>query len=336
VAAGGGGTQRLLGLDALKALAILGVVAIHASPVEASAYQRHVAGGVLRLAVPAFLIVTGFLAGSKQTGRARFAAYFRRFLGLHVAYGLFYWLVEIVRTRRLEAPGLKGALLHFGEAAWPGQFYFVILIQLFFLAAFVLPPSFWRSPAWVWASALAAVAGIAALPCLREIPDAGAASHLVRGVAGSGSGIWLWLYYFALGGILGDRARGGRLPAALCDRRVAWGLVALAASLVALDWPRWGDPLVDPYARASVWTGASLVGLAVPALAGGSPPRGLQRLGAASFGVFVLNPALLFALQAVFGVARDPWTSWGMVAAVALIAVPLTEQLRRRAPALVP
>ena len=328
--------QRLLGLDALKALAILGVVAIHAAPVEPSAYQRHVAGGVLRLAVPAFLIVTGFLAGHKQTGRPRLAAYFRRFLRLHVVYGAFYWGVEILRTGRLELPGVKAALLHFGEAAWPGQFYFVILIQLFFLAAFVLPPGFWRSPAWLLGSAAAALAGIALLPLARELPDAGAVWPLLRRVAGSGSGIWLWLYYFALGGFLGERARLGRLPAVLCDRRVGLGLLALGMALAGFDWPRWGDPLVDPYARASIWTGATLAGLAVPALAAAQPPRLVRRLGAASFGVFVLNPALLFALQAVFGVAPNPWASWLMVAAVVVVAVPLTEWLRSRWPSLVP
>jgi surface polysaccharide O-acyltransferase-like enzyme len=335
VATGGGGSQRLGGLDALKALAILGVVAIHATPLESAVYQRHVTGGVLRLAVPVFLIVTGFLAGSKQTGRARFAVYFRRFLGLHLVYGAFYWLVEIVRTGRLAWPGVKGALLHFGEAAWPGQFYFVILIQLFFLAAFVLPPGFWRKPVCLAAAAAVAAAGIAALPFARELPAAGLLG-LVRRVAGSGSGIWLWLWYFALGGFLGDRARQGRLPAPLADRTAATGLLGLGVLLAALDWPHSGDVLVDPYARASVWTGATLAGLAVPGLAGAHPPRLLQRLGAASFGVFVLNPALLFALQGAFGVARDPWVSWLMVTAVVVVAVPLTEWLRSRWPSLVP
>jgi surface polysaccharide O-acyltransferase-like enzyme len=335
VTSGGGGTQRLLGLDALKALAILAVVAIHAAPVEPSAYQRHAVGGVFRLAVPLFLVVTGFLAGVKETGPSRMAAYFRRFLFLHLFYAAFYWALESVRAGRLEWPGAKAVLLHFGEAAWPGQFYFVILIQLFFLAAFVLPPGFWRNRAWLAAAAAAAAAGIAALPFARELPDAGLLG-LVRRVAGSGSGIWLWLWYFALGGCLGDRARQGRLPALLADRTAAAGLLGLAVLLAALDWPRSGDVLLDPYARASIVTGATLAGLAVPALAGAVPPGLIRRLGAASFGVFVLNPALLFPLQGVFGVARDAWTSWLMVTAVVVVAVPLTEWLRARWPRLVP
>ena len=335
MATGGGATQRLGGLDALKALAILGVVAIHAAPGEPSAYERHVVGGVLRLAVPVFLVVSGFLAGWKRTDRDRFAAYFRRFLGLHLVYGAFYWLVEIVRSGRLEWPGVKGALLHFGEAAWPGQFYFVILIQLFGLAAFVLPGGFWRSPVWLAASAAAAGLGIAALLLAHEPPDAGCLGALAR-VAASGSGIWLWLWYFALGGWLGDRARAGRLPAALSDRWVGLGLLALGVALAALDWPPFGDVHLDPYARASILTAASLVGLAVPALAGVLPPRPLRRLGAASFGVFVLNPALLFAIHGAFGAARGAWVSWLMVATVVIAAVPLTEWLRARWPRLVP
>jgi hypothetical protein len=226
-------------------------------------------------------------------------------------------------------------VLHFGEAAWPGQFYFVILIQMFGLAAFVLPAGFWRSPVWLAAWAGAAAAGIAALPFARELSDTGLFAGLRR-VAGSGSGIWLWLWYFALGGWLGDRARGGRLPAALSDRRVGFGLLGLGMLLAALDWPRWGDVALDPYARASIWTGATLVGLAVPALARVPAPRAIGRLGAASFGVFVLNPALLFAIHGAVGVARDAWASWLMVAAVVMAAVPLTEWLRARWPRLVP
>jgi hypothetical protein len=44
----------------------------------------------------------------------------------------------------------------------------------------------------------------------------------------------------------------------------------------------------------------------------------------------------LFVLHAGFGVATNAWASWLMVAAVVVLAVPLTEQLRRRVPALVP
>ena len=66
-------SSRLAGLDALKGVSILMVVLIHAVPEGPDWYQDHVVNGIARLAVPSFLIVTGFLNGLMGSSRAKLA-----------------------------------------------------------------------------------------------------------------------------------------------------------------------------------------------------------------------------------------------------------------------
>ena len=63
VGARSGPGARLAGLDILKALAALTVVGIHAAPQAGAFYLEHVNGGLLRLGVPIFLGISGYLAG---------------------------------------------------------------------------------------------------------------------------------------------------------------------------------------------------------------------------------------------------------------------------------
>ena len=162
---------RLSGLDAVKGLAILMVVFIHAAPVERDAYQDHFVNGAARLAVPLFLAVSGYLAGLKGSSRARFAAYFRKFLKLHIVYSAFYWLLSVLRDGIADDITLKDVLLRFGAGAYAGQYYFAILVQTYFVAAFLLPSRFWRRWWVLPASALTAVAGTFLLAVEFEAAD---------------------------------------------------------------------------------------------------------------------------------------------------------------------
>ena len=205
---------RLAGLDAVKGLAILMVVAIHAAPVEGDGYQDHFVSGVARLAVPLFLAISGYLAGLKGTSRARFAAYFRKFLKLHLVYAVFYWLLSMLRDGVADDITLNDVLLRFGAGAYPGQYYFAILVQTYFVAAFLLPSGFWRR-CWVLpASALTAVAGTILLAVEFYASEPAPALALLARLRDAP--VWLWFFYFALGATLGarnaDRTASGAPP----------------------------------------------------------------------------------------------------------------------------
>lgn len=319
---------RLPGLDAVKATAIALVVLIHAAPEGPAWYDRHVVEGTLRLGVPAFLLVTGFLAGLRAWSRRRLAAGCLRFLRLHVIWGLFHWAVSILRDGLPERLGWKAALLHFGEASWAGQFYFVVLVQVFFVAGVLLPEGAWRRPAAVGASAVAALGGFALLGAAPGLAGELGLSPWAARPFTIGSAVWLWFYYFAFGAWLGGQARDGSGRLSRLDGRSAAALVGAAALVAAAGWP---SPAAlapsHPYARLPILLGATLIGLALPSLARRQVPRWIGRIGTETFGVFVLNPAIL----SLFGGSTGPVGSWLRAAATLAVAVPLTSRLRGRA-----
>jgi peptidoglycan/LPS O-acetylase OafA/YrhL len=328
---------RLPGLDAVKGLSILGVVVIHAAPPGPSLYHEHVVSGLARLAVPCFLVVTGYLAGIKASSRGRMRSYLVEFLRLHLIYGAFYWAVELARRGIPEALTLKEALLHFGEASYPGQYYFVILIQVFLLA-WALPERLWKAPAapllWAAVALLALGVLLARGPSDGARPDALAQRIALRALT-TAHGAWLWFYYFALGAWLGDRARRGLRPPLAAGAACAAAGIAVA-TLALPDWPYSGSPPALPYARVPIYVGATLVALGLPALARLSFPRPLTAIGAESFTIFVLNPALLLVLALLFGRATTLATSWLYVALTLAMAWALARPLRRWAPFAVP
>jgi peptidoglycan/LPS O-acetylase OafA/YrhL len=331
---------RLPGLDAVKAVAICLVVLIHAAPPQPAWYAHHVVDGAARLGVPAFLLVTGFLAGQRAWSRRRLRLGCVRFLRLHVVWGLFYWGVSILRDGMPDRLTWKAALLHFGEASWAGQFYFVVVVQIFFVAGVLLPEGAWRRPLAVCVSAAGALAGIALLGAGAEL----AAQLGLRGPAArpftTGSAVWLWFYYFSLGAWLGERARD---PVAALPRLAGWSLAALIGGgmlAAAVGWPSLAEratPEARPYARLPILFGATLVALALPGLARRrTAPRALQRLGTETFGVFVLNPAILLLWSGLAGATSSLFASWLRAAATVGVGIPLTSFLRRRASWLVP
>jgi peptidoglycan/LPS O-acetylase OafA/YrhL len=151
--------------------------------------------------------------------------------------------------------------------------------------------------------------------------------------------VWLWFYYFALGAWLGacSRDTSARLS------RLRWAALALVAGgvLVASGVApeiaaAFQPPASAPYAHPSILLGATLVGLALPSLAGCAAPRALRRLGADTFGVFVLNPAVLLLWSGLAGAASSVVDSWLRAAATVVLTLPLASLLRRRAAWLLP
>jgi surface polysaccharide O-acyltransferase-like enzyme len=329
---------RLAGLDAVKAVAISLVVLIHAAPPRPAWYQEHVIEGAARLGVPAFLLVTGFLAGSRSWSRRRLLLGCGRFLRLHVLWSLFYWGVSVLRDGPPERLTWKSALLHFGEGSWAGQFYFVVVVQIFLLAA-LLPEAAWRQPVVVAASAAAALAGMALLGAGTSLgAELGLGEWAARPLT-AGSAVWHWFYYFSLGAWLGETARD---PVRRLPSLPGWGTAALIGAgvlIAAAAWPGSATapaPGLAPYARLPILLGATLVGLALPSLASRAAPRALLRLGAETFGVFVLNPAILSLWNGLAGAATSLPGSWLRAAATVAVAAPVASLLRRRAGWLLP
>lgn len=322
-------SARLPGLDALKGLCIAGVVLIHAAPSHEGPYAVHFVDGVARLAVPLFLTITGYLAGMKGTGRARFRANLVTFAVLHLIYGAFYGLLNALLHGLPEPLTAKFVVMRFAESAYPGQYYLVILIQLFLFTSLLPDRRSWRSAGWLWASAVAAAAGVAlltALPILARELDLPA---LIVKAARTPNALWLWFFYFALGARLGAAA-GEPTWSRLRLAGAALGLVV--ATLGVPDLPVWDEPLRYPYARAPIYLGATLVALALPVLARVRGPALLARLGRDSFGIYVLNPAVLAAIAALFGPRVSLPVSWLQAAATLAVCTLMTVALRRWAP----
>ena len=321
-------TARLKGIDTLKGLCIVGVVLIHAAPRYDDAYGIHVVGGLMRLAVPLFLAVTGYLVGLKRTGRSRFRSNLITFVRLHLIYGAFYGLFEALMNGVPDPLTVKFVVMRFGQGAYLGQYYLVILIQLFLFLSLLPDQRSWRSAGWVWGSAATATAGVlllAALPTEAHEIDAPVA---VWKAARTPYGLWIWFFYFALGARLGS-APGA--PTLTRLRLAGAGLGLVVATIGFPDLPAWGDLLRYPYARVPIYLGAMLGILALPALARLRGNRVLARLGRDSFGIFVFNPAALMSIAHFFGRPASVPESW-LHAAVALAACSaLTTVLRRRA-----
>ena len=328
-------TARLGGLDGLKGLAILLVVAIHAAPLGDSAYREHFVGGLARLAVPLFLIVTGYLNGLHGSDPGKLAGYFRTFLRMHLVYGAIYFAIFLA-TGGLAEVSARSIWRAFGAGAYAGQFYLVVLLQVFLLAGYVLPPHFWRATPALLASAALAWAGIFALAAAFQAEEPGVLLAMVGRLRGNP--VWLWFFYFHLGAWLGSRSGKLRTGSPMSSLGAA-AAVTLSVALATSDVPSFTSDAFDatfPYARASIFLAATALAGAVPWLAGRATPSVLQGLGRESFAIYVLNPALLLGLYAIAGRPAGALTSWVYVAATVALASLAGSLLRRHAPLLLP
>jgi uncharacterized membrane protein YcfT len=239
---------RLAGLDGVKGVSIVFVVMIHAAPSDSPLYSAHVIGGLTRLAVPCFLAITGFLAGMRGTGPARFRASFWTFVRLHLVYGVFYGLWGAAFVGLPDPVTAKFVVMRFGEAAWAGQYYFVVLIQLFLFLALLPAGRSWRAPAWLWGSAAAAGGWLLLLVAAPDIARAFSLPRFGERLLSTPSALPVWFLFFALGAHMGQRyaqAPTGTPAPAWCPGAV---LLGVAVGTLALpSWPAWESGY--PYAR---------------------------------------------------------------------------------------
>jgi fucose 4-O-acetylase-like acetyltransferase len=281
--------------------------------------------------VPLFLIISGFLIGSRQSSRAKLRLYFRKFLRLHVLYGALYWILEPLRGLEYAPITLKGVLMHFAGAAYAGQFYLFVLPQLYFVLAFLVPERFWGSTKLLLGSLLLGAGTVALLAWSFETRGADPMWRLLA--SQEKSLVFLWLFPFCLGMWVGVRfASAPRAPgsAAFCLL-----LVVLALSAAALDLPATaGAEHADqfPYARWSIGLGAALLAFTLPWVSRSLRLSQVGALGRESFGIFVLNPFILSVLQGQLGAATSVPESMLHTAVTLGIAFPLTRALRKRIP----
>jgi surface polysaccharide O-acyltransferase-like enzyme len=145
--------------------------------------------------------------------------------------------------------------------------------------------------------------------------------------------VWFWLYHFALGAWIGARMTRG----------AAWApgtlggclLLALAVAIAMFGVPLPGDaadPRAYAYQRPRIYLAITLVALALPSIARMRCGRWLPSLGRDSFGVFVLNPAILAVLFAALGAPDAPTSSLLLAGATLLVARPIARQMRLRVP----
>ncbi|MFN2450994.1 MAG: acyltransferase [Candidatus Dormibacteria bacterium] len=299
-------SPRLVGADLLRAVATIGVIAIHAShwPFAdsglAKAVWTHV-DELNRFAVPAFLMLTGvvltYAAGDARPGPGWLRRRLGRSLGPWVAWMPVYAVTGWFFTNDItHTPGWLANWVVGGG----GHLYYLIIVPQFYLLWLVWP----RARRWAWPVAGGLLALQLVLDCYRlfEPFPGGPVEHFL---------LWsgyltfpFWLGYFALGVGLGHvlREHGEDHPR-----------VGLAA-LIAVPGTAWllilGERLSTPHADFATGSGAFLLPLLPPLvlslvlaclfggarLLRGRPWLGtpVRVIGTYSLGIYILHPLLLY------------------------------------------
>jgi peptidoglycan/LPS O-acetylase OafA/YrhL len=335
------------GIDGLRALAIVGVVCIHATsplinaaagdPVQDGRFWSLVAlNQAARFSVPAFFFLAGLLATAAarrdSTGSPNahaIGARLRRLLLPYLAWSVILWIVPSL-LRHGALPGDMAARLLLGWT-FTGGYFLIALAQL----ALVTP--------WLcrWAAAQprqvgSAAAGLlAAIVCASLIAahggDSGWPIIIRRGFSAALSTGLVWAPFY-MAGVL-----GGLDPARLRDllvRRAGWlvGVAALALPLSVLEFRLVLEEtgmagLAATFLKpSSIAFALAISGLALVVPAGPLASRLVRWLAPASFAIYLVHGGVM---QAVTRLLPDPrgsmFDAWLDVIATALagLTVPL-------------
>ncbi|GAC1336849.1 MAG: acyltransferase [Candidatus Dormibacteria bacterium] len=300
-------SPRLVGADLLRAVATIGVIAIHAShwpfadSGAAKAVWTHV-DEIGRFAVPAFLMLTGvvltYAGGARRPGpgwmRRRLSRSLIPWFAWMPVYALTGWFFTNDITHTLG--GLANWVVGGG-----GHLYYLIIVPQFYVLWLYWP----RARRWVWPLAAGLLSVQLLLDCYRlfEPFPGGPVEHFL---------LWsgyltfpFWLGYFALGVGLGHVLREGGED----HPRLA------LAALVTVPFAAWllvlGERIPTPHPDFATGSGAFLLPLLPPlvvsvvlaCLFGGSRllgrrpwlARPVQLVATYSLGIYILHPLLLYA-----------------------------------------
>ena len=290
--------HRLPGADALRALATVAVIVIHASywPLQDRGADDAVWGSVTllaRFAVPAFVVLTGlvlgFRYGDERLGGGFLLRRARRSVLPWLIWAPVFCVADLLWMGGVS-PSWGSVASFFGGGA--GHLYFLLLVpQLYVLL--LLWPARRRALLTVTGAALALQLTLCAVRLYVPIP--GGVVHQL--MLEHGFELFpCWIGYFALGVLCGrwlrDR-RGRGIP--------AWPFAALLPLTAALLL--WDDVTRSANGAYAMGTGAFLrptllpFALAVCGLAlFAAPrilPRGIDALSRHSLGVYIIHPLLL-------------------------------------------
>ena len=288
----------------LRGVATILVVVIHTTHWPASAPLFIDLDLLARLAVPAFMLLTGVLLsyryGSTRVNVGEFLRRrFSRSLIPWLAWAPVYTLTGVLLTGNVAQDGGVVSFLLYGA----GHLWFLLLIPQMYLVYLVWP----RQRLWVWAAvALIAQTALSIYRLYGPMPD-GAVEQLT---------LWhgfqllpFWIGYFAVGLAAGrslaDRGEPGRmrwLPVGGATVAVAlsgWLLIAVsyAGAPHAIFARGTGGFLLpqEPLFVLSVATLIWLTGRAVMSRSG-VLAKGITLLSDNSLGVYILHPLLIFEM----------------------------------------
>jgi probable poly-beta-1,6-N-acetyl-D-glucosamine export protein len=299
--------RRLLGADALRAVAAVAVIVIHASywPLQNRGADDAVWGSVTllaRFAVPAFVMLTGlvlgFRYGDQRLGGAFLLRRARRSLLPWLIWAPIFCVADILWVGGVT-PSWSGLAAYVSGGA--GHLYFLILVPQLYVLLLAWPAR--RRPlALVTAGALALQVALSVVRLY--VPMGSGAAHQL--MLDHGFELFpFWIGYFALGVLAGRRLlerRGRGLP--------AWPFaLAVPAAAALLLWNDIGTaangaygqgtgaflrPLLPPFAvalSAAVLFGSTRVLARMPRLRATT-----DVLSRHSLGVYIVHPLLLTAL----------------------------------------
>jgi peptidoglycan/LPS O-acetylase OafA/YrhL len=316
------------GWDALKGIAIIAVVAIHASFGAMRAVPSMavaVASATLGLAVPTFMVLSALLASREAMRGSASTAVVRRIVRLVPLYviwtGIYMALSHLsggLDLAQLRRSSVVSVLLFGGS--WYHLYFLPALIQL--LVALPLLVTLVKTPARARVALLVAIAFLALGPLVSGASSPGSHSphhHVVVALFSSSYG-FVWIPFGLAGAAIGIGTLAIRRPA----RWVAIGFVVL--TLEALEGMGMNTPPSTGYARAGLLVAA--IGAIAAARYWSSPPRWLVTLGRYSLGVFLVHPLLLWVIRPVvvssLGLWLLPVTVAGVVAGSALVVIGLS------------
>jgi peptidoglycan/LPS O-acetylase OafA/YrhL len=297
---------RLLGSDALRALATVWVVVIHAGAWgPGTGYADTVL--LARFSVPAFTVLTGLLLGYRYSDQPLGADFARRRLSRTVVPWLawipVYLLLDLFPFRTLSQNG--GQIAHFVSQGGGHLWYLLLIPQLYLVF------TFWPRRHVLIAAAIAMLVqtGLAVWRLYGPLPQ-GAGETVVLDYAFITFPFWIG--YFAVGVALGRLWRP--IPAAL-HRAVVWlGPVAIVASgalliLETFSGATWSTFLggtgafLDPVLPLFVCSIAAWVLAAGPALMRHVPALSLATrfVSDHSLGIYIIHPIILYYMGTYYG-----------------------------------